>query len=337
MATIITVREGRRGCGWRKPGGLYLMSGTLQKSCGKLPRLLQRCPCCDQGIKPSRGFTWIGAAKLFEKMICHGGNKCIGCPLHTPPERAGLLWIGEKFYKTAVHYMQEARDMGVSRRLRMIPHHFKVGETVVLLAHRRAIHSSERDGQGNETEIWFPAIFSAFVPQRIEYVVKGTETEEELDKLEKRGFTLVKIERDESKPKPRRKPTPKPEPAPDQDEDDPEPKPEGKKVRVVRMQLSRRVDLSDAPKHFQGPAIDNLVAGDFCKLSFGKTTVYADDSETTEADVERMWVRITKRKPHAMFFHGILDNDPTILTHLHAGKQVVFNRKRIIDTMKGGE
>jgi hypothetical protein len=36
------------------------------------------------------------------------------------------------------------------------------------------------------------AIFSVVRPQRIEYVVKGDETIEELDALEKRGFTLVK-------------------------------------------------------------------------------------------------------------------------------------------------
>ncbi len=38
-----------------------------------------------------------------------------------------------------------------------------------------------------------PAIFHAFIPTALEYVVKGTETEKELDRMEKQGITLVKV------------------------------------------------------------------------------------------------------------------------------------------------
>jgi hypothetical protein len=58
---IETRVESKRGCGYRKPGGLYLVSGGFAKTCYKLPIGLTVCPCCNQGIKPARGFTWISA------------------------------------------------------------------------------------------------------------------------------------------------------------------------------------------------------------------------------------------------------------------------------------
>lgn len=40
-----------------------------------------------------------------------------------------------------------------------------------------------------------PAIFHAFKPSRIEYVVTDLESVEELDAMEKRGLTLVRVTR----------------------------------------------------------------------------------------------------------------------------------------------
>jgi len=56
----IEVRyESKRGCGWRKPGGLYLMADGPAELCGKLPIPLEICPSCGGGIKLSRGWTWV--------------------------------------------------------------------------------------------------------------------------------------------------------------------------------------------------------------------------------------------------------------------------------------
>ena len=44
--------------------------------------------------------------------------------------------------------------------------------------------------------IYKKGIFSAFVPERIEYVVKGTESPDELENMAKRGITLVNVIRD---------------------------------------------------------------------------------------------------------------------------------------------
>lgn len=195
MSTIHTRVESARGCGYRKPGGLYLVSGRLASPCGKLPIPLTVCPCCSTGIKPARGFTWIGNALIQSATCSICENGCI--PFDGSVERFGLLWVGEKFYKTPQEFRKEASAQGISRRISQVPREFKVGETWILLAHRNAIEKSiiNKPNDSKEPE-YIAAIFSAFLPERIEYVVKGDETEEELLAMEKRGLTLVKVIKD---------------------------------------------------------------------------------------------------------------------------------------------
>lgn len=68
-----------------------------------------------------------------------------------------------------------------------MPKGFVVGKTWVFVAHRLAI--SQSDGS------FVPGIFQAFKPQALEYVVKGTETNDELEAMVKRGITPIQIER----------------------------------------------------------------------------------------------------------------------------------------------
>jgi hypothetical protein len=103
----------------------------------------------------------------------------------------GLLWCGEKFYKTPQDWMREARLQGVSRRISTVPNDFVVGETWVLMAHPKAVRRVDDEGETT----YHPGIFQAFLPTAIEYVVKGDETEEELARKVKWGITLVRIER----------------------------------------------------------------------------------------------------------------------------------------------
>ena len=194
MANITTiVNEPRRGCGFRREKGTYLVSEGPFAACGKLPIPLERCRVCGGGIKPARGFTWIEPQKLFgwEETNC-GRPQCGSCPVAHPPEKAGLLFIGESFYPTPVDWTKEAIQQGVSRRIAQIPRGLVVGETVIFVAHRKACVTVEADG-----EHYTPGIFHAFRPQRMEYVLKGDEDEEELEKLEKRGLTLVRLVRDD--------------------------------------------------------------------------------------------------------------------------------------------
>ncbi|TAL41920.1 MAG: hypothetical protein EPN91_09580 [Salinibacterium sp.] len=243
MATIITKQESERGCGFRKPGAIYLVSDGPGRSCGRMPLPLHVCPTCSQGIKPARGWTWIDSkpilaaaalckhqqvevsespvdASMVDVSFTLFPAECQGCPMSgREDDRVGLMWVGGKFYSRPENFIEEAKKMGLSKRIAQIPKDLIVGKTWVWLAHREtfpAVHTEEcitTLAQSNydvlmklmATQDTPPAcncnakptagVFHAFVPTRIEYVIKGTETEEELDALEKRGLTLVRVER----------------------------------------------------------------------------------------------------------------------------------------------
>jgi hypothetical protein len=224
---IRTVVEAKRGCGYRVPGALYLRTDGMGRVCGALPIELSVCPTCHQGIKPARGWTWINIAALVEVRGCklegdsmenEGRGGCGDCPIADAKiQTAGLIWVGEKFYKTPGEFSREANQMGISRRITMVPRGFKIGETWVALAHRKAIHvrkipdSALPDDKtlatlgfekvDSEKDEWKPGIFHIFKPQGIEYVVKDDDPEDKLEKLEKRGITLVKVEREQTEMK----------------------------------------------------------------------------------------------------------------------------------------
>lgn len=204
MTTIIKKTESARGCGYRKPGGFYLVSAGIGSPCFKLPILLEVCPCCGSGIKPARGFTWINSS-LFAGPC--GKNQtaqgCGSCPLGIPGQKMGLLWVGEKFYKFPADFTREAIVKGISRRISQIPHDFEIGKTWIVLGHRRAIaqffHFGETTmlAQKSEPSVTYkPGIFHAFRPSAIEYVVTGKETDEDLERLTRRGITPVEVVRD---------------------------------------------------------------------------------------------------------------------------------------------
>jgi hypothetical protein len=121
-----------------------------------------------------------------------------------PVGKVGLLWIGEAFYATTTDFNDEAARLGISRRISSIPNGFEIGKTWVALAHRKAITrvcecagQTERVGEcaecNGEGVVHIPAIFRMFRSEAIEYVVKGTETDEELEAMEKRGTTPVRV------------------------------------------------------------------------------------------------------------------------------------------------
>jgi hypothetical protein len=214
MSVEIEVRYDReRGCGWRKGGGLYLISGGVSQPCGKLPLPLEKCPTCSHGIKFTRGWTWVDGDALFRERECAAPpENCVGCQMNVPLfgeqlGRCGLLWIGEAFYKTPADWLKESKEQGISRRISTVPNDFEVGKTWVLVAHNKAIAEpcklqDVRSCEVCEGSMWHytPAVFQLFKPQAIEYVVKGDETEEELERLVKRGITPVRIERAENQP-----------------------------------------------------------------------------------------------------------------------------------------
>jgi hypothetical protein len=133
------------------------------------------CRCCGGGIKASRGFTWIDPKLLFNGDHDEGGRLDCACPescpacwpdLHFSFNLAGLLWIGEGFYKSPGDFLAEGAQQGISRRISQLPREFQVGETWVFMGHRKTVPAS--DG-------FLPGIFLAIRPQRVERIVKQSE------------------------------------------------------------------------------------------------------------------------------------------------------------------
>lgn len=202
---IETRFDQKRGCGWRSPGGTYLVAQGVSAPCGMLPIPLTKCPTCSCGIKPSRGWTWLDIKALAAGKACSSpASECGYCPLSLAKmgDRQGLLWIGGSFYKRPEDWTNEAVKQGISRRLSAVPRDFELGKTWVLVAHREALTAPCPDCAfgpcetcGDTRTVPQAAIFHAFKPTAIEYVVKGDETEEELERLIKRGITPVKVVR----------------------------------------------------------------------------------------------------------------------------------------------
>lgn len=196
--------EARRGCGYRKVGGLYLVSGGAGFPCDRLPIRLDVCPVCSHGFKQSRGFTWVDLFGLVggDHENCQDENK--PCPTCTPKlvGKAGLLWIGEKFYKTPGEFTHEGISLGFSRRIKAIPRGFTVGESWVLLAHPKTVVCPHCDSTGSTKEAMqnmianggmiisdlpkcetckgdgkLPGIFGVWKPTRVEKLFRESERE----------------------------------------------------------------------------------------------------------------------------------------------------------------
>lgn len=203
--------EARRGCGYRKAGGTYLVGGGIGIACDRLPYELNVCPCCNAGIKPSLGWTWIQPGKFFNgphSIACfnpdHGNEPCSDRPFcwfcENPGqfEKAGLIWIGGSFYKSPADFVAEGIKMGFSRRIKAIPRGFKLG-TPVFLAHRKTI---ERGVTPEDVELnpklkgeliaSFPGIFYVWIPERIEKIFNESERgSEAVQDAEKRDIVPV--------------------------------------------------------------------------------------------------------------------------------------------------
>jgi hypothetical protein len=194
--------EPKRGCGWRKVGGLYLVSGGQGVACDRLPIPLGVCPCCSQGIKQARGWTWIDVALLVGGVHkdCADQFPCPLCMATSEMGKAGLLWIGEKFYKTPQAFDAEGAEMGISRRIKAIPRGFKVGETWILLAHPKTIRTTEpaKEGELIENVVFKPGIFKVWRPTHIEKLVLESQRDsEEVKDLIEKGITPVFIPDDD--------------------------------------------------------------------------------------------------------------------------------------------
>jgi hypothetical protein len=211
--------EARRGCGFRKVGGLYLVGSGIGNACDRLPIPLEICPCCGHGIKATRGWTWVDIAGLVggdhlvpeTRMVSVGGGwagypdeeketgnqipcKCPAfCPLcHNVANmgKGGLLWIGLQFYPTIEAFEIEARTLGVSRRITAVPRGFEVGKTWLLFAHARGVIKPS----GPLTAAYVPAIFRVWKPERLERIYVESQRDSDAVKADiERGITPVYV------------------------------------------------------------------------------------------------------------------------------------------------
>lgn len=184
---IKTVYEPERGCGRKKAGGLYLIGGGFASACCKLPFALTVCPCCNAGIKFSRGFTWIDS-HLFGSSDCNDEQRPTACPIATGGKKLGLMWVGEKYY-TVESFLREAWKIGVSKRIARLPKDLVIGHTWIALAHKKVIYDFSDPGN----PLRLPGVFALFRVTDVQYVCRGDESEEQLSILQERGVTPVTV------------------------------------------------------------------------------------------------------------------------------------------------
>ncbi len=204
--------EKERRCGFRKVGGLYLVSDGLAEPCHRLPFALTVCPTCGAGVKQARSWTWVDGFRLLapgcgisaaetHELPCDPTHM-VRCPICSPAllgPRCGLLWVGEKFYPTPLDFVSESLCMGLSKRLSHVPKGLECGKIWVLLAHPKAVSVSVfGDPTVLEHHHFAPGIFRAFRPSRLELLIwKSEATPEKLAELEKRGISPVIVPDDD--------------------------------------------------------------------------------------------------------------------------------------------
>lgn len=193
MPNIQTRREPRRGCGYRKKGGFYLVADGRGYNCEAFPIPLHPCPTCGHTVSQVRSFQWISTKLLLRKQCGAKKDHCNACPIlaYQELDQIGLMWVGKKFYPTPESFLHEAKKQGISKRIaiELFPDKFKIGESWLALAHPEAVTMIDDAGE----EFPGPGLFMIFQPKAIEYVVKPGDSEERLKELEERGFILVNV------------------------------------------------------------------------------------------------------------------------------------------------
>lgn len=193
--------EPERKCGHRrtlknKDYGLYLVGNGLFSHCGRLPYPFRECTACGHEYKHSMGFSWINPRRLFAHentptiddciemheigqnfagQLLNAHPNCQSCPmgnLDRAGDKAGLMWVGEKYYKTPADFFDEAQRFGISKRIGQMPRGFEFGKHLIYLAHNKACSLWNSD---DEEYMSVAGVFMAFRPRRLEVVVRDAD------------------------------------------------------------------------------------------------------------------------------------------------------------------
>lgn len=197
--------EKQRMCGYRIVNKLYLVGRGVSLSCDRLNYDLHPCPCCGGGVKFSRGLSYVDWEHFAGKHAGKDGAKCEcgkGCPICYPPaQRIALMPVGTKYYGTPDEFIKEALAQGISKRINSIPKGVTLGKTWVFFAHPKAGSlqpaicpdgTPQLDKDGNPVIEPSPAVFYAFVPDKIEMLIWNRDaTPDKLKELGERGITPI--------------------------------------------------------------------------------------------------------------------------------------------------
>lgn len=149
--------EIQRRAGYRRVGGIYLVSSKLHTNCELLPQPLKRCSHCGEGPNISRNITRLIPFNYFE--YNEVAPKEIDCKVCNPPKGIHYLMIvGKHLYPTPQYFINEAKEHGVSKRVPFIANHIIYNQTVIYLAHEKA------------TPVGW-GIFGYFIPERAEKLI----------------------------------------------------------------------------------------------------------------------------------------------------------------------
>jgi len=164
-----------------------MIGSGLSVPCDRLPYVLKYCPVCGSGIKFSRNYQMIDWYKYAgEHIRC----KCdSGCPICHPEEETkhAIMWVGEKFYKPE-GFINEAEKQGICKRIPSVPKDIVIGETWILLAHRKAGSRKNEDGEKEPCS----AVFYAFKPSHLEKILSKKQARDPklIERLRKQNINI---------------------------------------------------------------------------------------------------------------------------------------------------
>jgi len=204
-----------RGCGYRKVGGVYLVGDGLGYGCDRLPMAIIPCAICGEEPRFNQGISRIDPYNLWGQHSSDSDSPpCLDTnitdvvcfpPIASEIFKDGnvstldigmyLQWVGKDY--TAQSFMNEARDMGVSKRIPKIPNDLVIGKSWVYLAKANLVPNTSQawlPGEVTEKRGYGPGVFYAFKPTAIEMII--TESQDKDGKggeLEKQGIKAVVV------------------------------------------------------------------------------------------------------------------------------------------------
>ena len=196
--------EKKRGCGYRKVGGLYLCGSGIPTTCDRLPFPIEACPTCAERPRFTRSIEAIAPRHLWSihqpTCTCPAGADCPAC---YPPGTGWLMWVGEDY--TPESFIREALEMGVSKRIPALPVALNLRKDWVFLAYAKLIPKKGKDmllpfgGEESRRFGYQPGVFYVFKAARLELIVTETQAQDadKMAELKRKNIHAVVVPDDD--------------------------------------------------------------------------------------------------------------------------------------------